>query len=436
MLEKLESYFERIPWLSLLVLAILISPAFFTNPKVVKKATVKKISQYLTVIPVRAVTLTDVDDFSNQELTQKKMTIPEKTDLQIVSLDNSGRQPVFELSDGTYIVASGKSIGSDVTLTEENLSTTVYLTNAVNVLYNPFTTFDTEVYQVAAGNQALQAMKVARTHWGKYYEISFDGGRTGWVDASSVSLENPKFKALQSILSQKYGSNANLSITVKQLDSNFTDAVNPNKEIYAASLWKLPILYWTQKQLNDGNASLSDQLKYISDVNNTSWYAFDPSGTGSMPKTADNQNYQLADLINRTAKESDNVASNMLAYYETDKFSKAFQTEINKIAGSDWSDETRNADSGMVANVLQALYNEGGASFNALFGTSYDNSRIEAGVPSNIRVAHKIGITDTENHDAAIVFTNQPYILVVMTTGSQPDSLITDVSQTVYEALQ
>jgi beta-lactamase class C len=59
--------------------------------------------------------------------------------------------------------------------------------------------------------------------------------------------------------------------------------------------------------------------------------AFKTEGTGFLPKTPDYQSYSLLDLINRTAKDSDNVASNMLAYYETGRFSASFQSEIAKL---------------------------------------------------------------------------------------------------------
>lgn len=69
----------------------------------------------------------------------------------------------------------------------------------------------------------------------------------------------------------------------------------------------------------------------------------------------------------------------------------------------------------MTGRVLEALYNEGGYSFNALFDTQFDDIKIQAGLPKNVRVAHKIGAADAYNHDAAIVFANEPYILVVET---------------------
>ncbi|MFV0556063.1 MAG: serine hydrolase [Lactovum sp.] len=433
MLEKIKLL--SLP--SLLLLVILISPVFLTGKiPIEEKEIIRKSPTYYTVIPDKAVSLKEIDSFIDKELKEKKSVIKEKTQLKIVSLEESGNKKIFKLSNDSYILASSENIGSDVILTEEDISTTVYVTKDVNVLYSPMTTFNSEVYQKLSGNQSLQAKKRAETYWGTYYEVSFDLGRTGWIDADAVSLENPKLTALQKTLTKKYGSNKNISITVKILDKDFTATVNSDKMIYSASLWKIPILYWTQKEINAGRADLSDKLKYIPEVNNSSKGAFKTSGTGSMAKKANNKSYQLFDLINKTAKESDNVASNILAYYETDMFSKDFQAGINEQAGANWSVKSREANSTMVANTLQALYHEGGASFNALFETSYDTSRIMKDLPDEVKVAHKIGITDEENHDAAIVFTDQPYILVVMTTNNQSDEKITEISNIVYEALK
>ena len=50
-------------------------------------------------------------------------------------------------------------------------------------------------------------------------------------------------------------------------------------------------------------------------------------------------------------------------------------------------------------------------------------------------MAHKIGDAGDDNHDAAIVFTAQPYILVVETDGAS-DEQIQQISQEVYEELK
>ena len=125
----------------------------------------------------------------------------------------------------------------------------------------------------------------------------------------------------------------------------------------------------------------------------------------------------------------------MLAYYETQEFNPNYQKEINRIAGQEWNPKERNASAQMVGRMLEALYNEGGASFNALFDTSFDDVKIRAGVPKNISVAHKIGGADTDNHDAAIVFASKPYLLVIETDGATDDE-IKAISQDVYGVMK
>ena len=433
MQEKLK----QISWLMVTLLVIMVLPAFFVFPAQPKKemVRVKPKAVYYSVIPNQAVALSTLTSYKDRDLTIKSDSINARTRLSIKTIVDKGKKKLFLLNDNSYVLASTKTIGSDVVLTVKKLSTTVYTASTVKVLYAPFTVDNQQVYTTLPANQSLQTLKKATTHWGTYYEVSFDDGPTGWVSSTSVSLENPKLISLQKLLDQRYN-NSNYSITVKQLDSKFTIGVNQNKEMYSASLSKLPILYWTQKRINNGQATPNDRLKYIPAVNDESWGAFNPNGTGQLPKTANNRDYPLLDIVNFTAKDSDNVGSNLLAYYETDKFSSSYRTTINKLAGEDWDPSQRNASSAMVTRVIEALYDKGGICFNSLFNTSYDNSKIKAGIPANIKVAHKIGIADGYNHDAAIVFTPQPYILVIETKGDTPDSVLTQISKLVYGVLK
>ncbi|MDR0199045.1 MAG: serine hydrolase [Streptococcaceae bacterium] len=414
------------------MLVILVLPAFFVPKAPAKREIVREQPkpEYLSVIPERAVSLQNVTIYKDAALSQVAGKLSAQTQLSIKKLSNHA----FELTNGDYISAKGTLVGSDVTLTTEKSTVSVFTTHTVNVLYSPWTTYEKEVYSTVGGGLVLSTLKKANTHWGTYYEVNFDNGRTGWVSAKDVSLEDPRILALQKSLNEKYG-HSGFSITVKELDSSFTVGVNMNTELYAASLAKVPVLYWTQKELNDGDASLSDQLRYLPAVNERSWGAFETDGTGTLPKVADGKLYSLQDVINRTAKESDNVGSNLLAYYEAGKFDAAERSAVSKLMGRTYDPVARNASSLMIANALLALYNEGGACYNALIGTSYDNEKIAAGVPAGVLVAHKIGDAGSYNHDAAIVWGKTPYVLVVMTNGGS-DGDITGVSQMVWGALE
>jgi len=70
-----------------------------------------------------------------------------------------------------------------------------------------------------------------------------------------------------------------------------------------------------------------------------------------------------------------------------------------------------------------------------------------AGLPNDIQVSHKFGITSTnkggvskkELHDCGIVYTDTPYLICVMTKDSNniqnPQNLIKNISAMVYNQL-
>jgi beta-lactamase class A len=75
---------------------------------------------------------------------------------------------------------------------------------------------------------------------------------------------------------------------------------------------------------------------------------------------------------------------------------------------------------------------------DVLLGEEF-NEKIPAGVPANVRVAHKTGEITAHSHDAAIVYPpgTKPYVLVVLTRGIQDGAkasrLIADISHLVYD---
>lgn len=155
---------------------------------------------------------------------------------------------------------------SDLTISRESINTTIYTDKSVNVFYNPVTTYDNQIMTNLSGTHQLSADKMAKTNWGTYYEVSLDNGQKGWVSENDISLENPKIKQVQALLNQKYN-DKKYSIYVKELDDKFTTGVNQEQKMYSASLSKISILYWTQKRLNEGLASLDDKLLYTPAIN-------------------------------------------------------------------------------------------------------------------------------------------------------------------------
>ena len=147
--------------------------------------------------------------------------------------------------------------------------------------------------------------------------------QTGWISTDYISDDDNRIQKVQELLSANY-QNEQFSIYIKQLSTGKEAGINENQKMYAASVMKLPYLYSVQEKINQGDYQLDTKLKYVSEVNDFPG-SYKPEGSGSLPKTADNKEYTIKDLITKTAKESDNVAHNILAYYITNKSDEAFK---------------------------------------------------------------------------------------------------------------
>jgi beta-lactamase class A len=67
------------------------------------------------------------------------------------------------------------------------------------------------------------------------------------------------------------------------------------------------------------------------------------------------------------------------------------------------------------------------------------NEGIPAGLPAGTPIAHKTGEITKVQHDAAIVFTGTPFVLVVLTRGladsKDSSTLIATITRQLYEGI-
>ena len=75
--------------------------------------------------------------------------------------------------------------------------------------------------------------------------------QAGWVDKELTSEEDNRMNKVQEILSEKY-QKTSFSIYVKQLTTGKEAGINQDEKMYAASILKLPYLYYTQEKINEG----------------------------------------------------------------------------------------------------------------------------------------------------------------------------------------
>lgn len=366
--------------------------------------------------------------YSDPELSQKIGEIKPDTPFTVDQLFvNDQGKSVFKLSNKQYVIADQDQIYEDsiLELTEEKK--TMWLTSSFTVYDQPLVNGAKSKKTSLTPYSKVEITKTAKTLKGTYLEIPGQG----WIAKDELSATDNRIEKVQAILNQKYNKDG-IAVYVKQVDTGKTAGIHEDQEMYSASIAKLLYLYYTQKEINENRVDLQTPLKYTKEVNDYPG-AYEPEGSGSISKTPDDKDYTVADLINRVAKESDNVAQNILGYYVTHQSDKEFQKVTNKIAGKTWNVETRMASPKMAGNVMEAIYQQNGGIIDALSETRFDDQRISKDIP--VKVAHKIGDAYDFRHDVAIVYTDSPFILAIFTDHSDYET-ISEIAKDIYEVLQ
>lgn len=362
--------------------------------------------------------------YASDDLIKESGKVNAETILSVIEWRLNGQgKPVFKLSNNQFVAADKRLLYDASKI--NSLSQKVWLEPEFIVYNSPY------------DQQELKSTLVP------YQDVEVDmsifaGGREflhikqiGWVSTDYISNDDNRIQKVQELLSANY-QNEQFSIYVKQLSTGKEVGINENQKMYAASVMKLPYLYYVQEKINQGDYQLDTKLKYVSEVNDFPG-SYKPEGSGSLPKTADNKDYTLKDLITKTAKESDNVAHNILAYYITNKSDEAFKKEMATIAGKEWNVTEKLASAKMAGQVMESIYNQNGFVLESLSQTDFDNQRIAKNISA--KVAHKIGDADEFKHDVGIVYTDSPFIISIFTKNSDYDT-ISKIAKDVYEVLK
>ena len=295
------------------ILALLLLPAFFCCNVVIStekdiplttsqqyELTNTSYSNYYQTLPTNPNVYEEVLTFSSVELDKISGKLSPNQPLKLTELVvNSQGLPLFKLSNGQFIVADKRSVYDDSILSLEDTNQIVWLKSGFSVYEKAYVNGVKKINTNLVAYSPVKILQIATTPIAQYAKIE----NSGWVRVDYLSDTDNRIEKVQEILTSRYNQ-ADFSIYVKQLDTDKTAGINPDMEMYSASVTKLPILYYAQEKLNQGKFTLAQELKYIQDVNDYSG-AYDTEGSGSLPKEADNKEYNVQDLINHIAKESD-----------------------------------------------------------------------------------------------------------------------------------
>lgn len=388
----------------------------------------KEYSTDFKTLPSNPNVYEEVDSYLDKELTTPFKKIKPNQSFSIIAVDvNSQNQLVFQLQDKGYVIADQTRIYDDIILTRQDVSKKAWLKKNVTLYSSPIANQAKKLRLDLKPYQEVTVSEVAETPLGFFAKI--DSG--AWVNLNDLSESDNRIEAVQDLLMAKYQSK-DIAVYVKKLSTGETAGVNQENVMYAASVTKLPTLYYVQENINHKNISLTDSVKYVKETEDFDG-AYEPEGSGSLDKTPDNQKYRIDDLINHTAKESDNVASNLLGYYAADKFDKQFYQETTRIVGRKWDMVSRMASAEMAGLMMEAIYRQDGYVLESLSATNFDDQRIARDI--DVKVAHKIGDAYDFKHDVAIVYAKEPFVLSIFTDHKTYDD-ISQIANDVYGILK
>ena len=372
----------------------------------------------------------DIKVYKDVNMTKVKEILPAFSKLNIKRMVNQqGSDIIFQLADEGYIVTNQSNLTQGKVMQTDK---TLYSNNETNIYSQPKS--DSKyIYSKFTSPAQIKIKQVLINQYGEFTPYIFKGKKV-WLKVDDLNDNDMRMKKVETLLTSKYN-DPKYSIYVKQVDSDYSVGINQDSKMYSASLTKLPILYEVQKRINNGDLSLNLSYKYIDDVNKGK-ISFKPEGAGFLPKTADGKEYTLLDLINRTAMNSDNVASNILSYYICQPDILLVNQDTDSLTGVTWDLKERNASSHMAGIMMERIYKEQGQVYQALKTTQFDDERIPKKLPKDLTIAHKIGDAYDFHHDVALVEAVIPYVLSIETRGDVPLDNISNISKDIYDILK
>lgn len=224
-----------------------------------------------------------------------------------------------------------------------------------------------------------------------------------------------------------------IGIYFEYLPSGVSIGVNEKEVYFGASLLKVPVAMKTYKLIGEGKIKKDQELiieeKHLD------------KGFGDLWQKGAGTKISVREAVELSLAKSDNTADKLLRdLVKENPVSEVFDyldipTDVAKAPGAGVT--AKNYSSIFRSLYLSSyLFYENSNEILEILTTSPYKDRILAGVPSNVKVAHKIGIykepgkDESQTHaDCGIVYApKRPYILCVMT-----DSLLTEATQEISQ---
>ena len=261
---------------------------------------------------------------------------------------------------------------------------------------------------------------------------------------------------IQARIAQDSGAYAGVAYI--DLASGDTLFLNADSSFHAASTMKVPVMIELFRRANSGSFRMEQQLLMVNQFASLvdgSPYSLDVgSDSDSSLYHRIGTRVRVDSLLRLMITRSSNFATNtLITLVGADAVTKTMRglgasriqvlrgVEDGKAFEKGLNNTTTARD---LATILRAI-EEGQAAppaatheMLAILLAQEFNEKIPAGLPADVRVAHKTGEITAVSHDAAIVYPSgrKPYVLVVLTrglnNGTKSAKLIADISALVY----
>jgi beta-lactamase class A len=255
-------------------------------------------------------------------------------------------------------------------------------------------------------------------------------------------------------------SGADVAVAFRTLDGRDELLIQPDVDFHAASTMKVPVLIELFRQARAGVVKLDDRIPIVNEFHSI------VDGSPFTLDTGDDSDAEVykhvggsmsyRDLAEAMITVSSNFATNLIIEHlgakniqrTTDALGaggmhvlrgveddKAFQKGLNNTTSARALLRLMEA----IAHGT-AVDNTASGEMLAILKRQRFNDRIPAGLPPGIPVAHKTGEITKIQHDAAIVYADRPYALVVLVRGlqdaKQGSALVADISRVIYSTYQ
>src|SRR5215472_8005491 len=278
---------------------------------------------------------------------------------------------------------------------------------------------------------------------------------------SRTPAQNPQLTAAtQQIEKRIADSRAEVAIALRTLDGKTDLFYHADDPFHAASTMKIPVMIELFHQVREGKSFFDDLLTIHNEFHSIvddSPYKLNPGDDSETDLyKAEGQTRTLRQLCELMITVSSNLATNLLIEklgvenvratvhaYGADGMNVVRGVEDGKAFEKGMNNTTTARGLEVLLTAIaesKAVDADAARQMVEILGQQKFNEGIPAGLPPGIRVAHKTGEIAKIHHDAAIVYAQRPYVLVVLVHGIADEKvsaqLIAEISRTLYPAAE